>query len=130
MIRSIRAFLGRERDALSSDNPTPSGLTASQIANLRDFRDHDGYEVFLTRLDTAITLYAERLLHSRDDAAIHEARGAILGLRNAASLVDETIQAHDRYVDAERQRASVEHGKFDARDLVAFASPGWHRYGQ
>lgn len=129
MFRSMRAFLGKERDALSADNKTPFGLTAHEVALLRDLRDHEGYEVYLRRLDDAVNLYAERLLTSSDDAALHVARGAVIGLRNAASLVDETIQIHDRAADAERVRSSgaASAAAADSRHVATFGSASWRR---
>lgn len=129
IFRKMAALLGRERDSLSPSNELPFGLTAHEAALLRDLRDHEGYEIFLRRLDDAAKLYGEKILSSSDDAALHVARGAVIGLRNAASLVDETIHAHERAADAERVRSSGAAGAAaaDRRHVATFGSPSWGR---
>lgn len=97
------------------------------IAELRDFRNSDGFEVFTRALDIAVNIYAETLLSSRDAAALHEARGVILGLRKAALLVDETLQAHARLSDAERDSAGRDAAVADGRRASLFGTPSWHR---
>lgn len=105
------------------------GLTPNDLANLRDLRNSDGFEVFTRALDASVNINAELLLNSRDSAVIHETRGFILGLRKAALLVDETIDASKRLADAERDAGERARYAGDASAVSLFGTPGWKRNG-
>jgi hypothetical protein len=125
MFRSLAKYLGYERDEMRLPL---YGLTEGQVARLGAWwGDDEGREVFLEALDVVAKLYGETLLSSRDDAAVHEARGFILGLRKAPALVDEILKANVRSADAERVRDAVSRDAADARVQSTYGSPAWKR---
>lgn len=105
------------------------GLTDSDVKELARFRSSEGFDVFTRLLDVHVNIIAEQLLspHSRDAATLHEIRGVILGLRKAASLVDETVHASVRLADAGRAEREFAAASADARAGALFGTPSWHQ---
>lgn len=122
--RPLAQLLGIERDR--TKEPL-FGLTPEQVGALRSWRASSEFALYLALLDTTITLYAEALLGARDDAALHEYRGLILGLRKAASLVDETLRQEDELERARQHEQRTERDRAERRLAATYASPQWGR---
>lgn len=104
------------------------GLSSQEIGVLKEFRHHDGYEIFLQALDVIVNLQGEVMLSTREDAIVHETRGHVLGLRRAATLIDEILIQEDAdRTQRERRATNAEHAP-DPRNLSFFGSPSWGRY--
>lgn len=102
-------------------------ISAEQIADLRDLTRHDGWRVYQSVLDCTVNLKAELLLHSRDDATVHETRGFIQGLRNATFLVDEFLTADERNTANERARLDASQRNNDHERIALYGSPAFRR---
>ncbi len=100
------------------------GLTTQEVGLLKEFRDHDGYEVYMKALDRVINIQAEVILSAREDAIVHESRGQVLGLRRAASLIDEILFQEDA---SRRQSERVEPERPDPRDTSLYGTSAWGR---
>lgn len=101
------------------------GLTPEQARSLAALRDSPAWEHYLSTLDTVVNLYAEALLQTRDASALHETRGVILGLRKAASLVDETLHRADELTRQQHQSAQLADDQRQRRHLSLYGSPAW-----
>lgn len=86
----------------------PYELTDHEIAGLRDLRRLEEWEIFLTALDRRTVLVGEGMITARDTVALHEARGVIMGLRIAGTLVDEILKSDTIRKDADERRRSNE----------------------
>lgn len=98
LFQSIRSLLFPPKRTGLPLNITPNTLVA--LKNLQASADWPAYQ---SLLDSIINLYAEQLLSTDDDAAVHRLRGFILGLRKAGTLVTETIRQQE-YEDAARTK--------------------------
>lgn len=105
------------------------GLSPEEARSLASLKDHPAWHAYLSTLDTVVNLYAESLLQSRDDAALHETRGVILGLRKAVSLVDETLHRTDELSRQQRQRERLAADESERRTRAFYGSPVWDATG-
>ena len=108
------------------DSPQPiHDLTDDDIALLRAFRATEEYDLFIEVLDKEQKLVGEAMLGCSDTIRLHECRGHVLGIRNAASIIDRILVAEaERKKTDERRRSNAEHGN-DHRLATGFASPYW-----
>lgn len=121
---SLRRLLGRERNR--AVEPL-FGLTREQVGALKHLRSQPEWDLYLSTLDIAINLRGEAILSSRDDAALHEARGVVIGLRQAATLIDEILQRETSLANTERSKLESARDAADRRVVALYGSPGFGR---
>ncbi len=107
-LRSLRALLWPP-----AHTGMPMNLSASSLAALKALHSQAAWQEYLSLLDSAISLYAEQLLASDNDAEVHRLRGLILGLRKAGTLVTELIRQQE-YEDARRTKLNAGAAERDA----------------
>lgn len=120
IFQTLAEWCGLSRNRLREPR---CGYTEEQIRMVRDLRDAPGWEIYLNLLDAQVKFQSEVLLHSRDAAAIHEARGFILGLRKAVSIVDETLRIENANDDARNRLAADERDAADRRKYALYGTP-------
>ena len=124
LFRKLSEIFGVERDR--TREPL-FGLTSDQISELRDWRKSEAFAAYCALLDCTVTLYADGLLSSRDDATLHELRGMILGMRKSVSLVDEALRHADELDDAAKRKRESEQHADDPRVVALYGSPAYGR---
>lgn len=102
----------------------PYGLSNEDWSKLKVLTSEDGWEVFLHTLDALAKLDGERMLTTSDDKVLHFLRGHVVGLRKAATLIEEITHTEHRFVTEHRRapepRARVRDGR-----AALYGSPGW-----
>lgn len=109
--------------ATSEKFQLPYGLTNEEWVKLRSLTRDPGWEVFLKSLDAITKLSGEQLLQSSKDEALHFLRGKIVGIRKAASLVDEISMMEKRFVNERKEHES--RNERERGRGVLYGSPGW-----
>lgn len=123
---SLRRLLGLETSKASTTPEAfeiPLGLSPRDLQALKDFRDSEEFEVFLRALDEVVKFHAEALLGASTNESLHYHRGMVMGIRKAASLVDEIRQTEEAFLADKRRRTKLAEPR--GRSSVFFGSPGW-----
>ena len=117
----IRRIRGQEK------LPELFGLSQGERSTLLDWRGTPSQMAFVHALDTKIQLYAEALLAASTSEQVFSTRGKILGIREAAFLVDEIAQKEQElHARTERNVFNEQHAG-DAVVAATFGSPYWRR---
>ena len=79
------------------------GLTNQEVVALESYHGSEGWKAYLKLLSNYAEFQGQTMLHCSDDAALHCARGQILGLQAGPMLVDSIIQGEKIRNEREQQ---------------------------
>lgn len=99
IFRRIAEFLNPKQEP-------PLGLSDAEVLMLKQLLATDEWPIYLKAVDRLCTLYGEQMLLQRDAAELHEARGFVLGLRRAATLINWLTQETNPVERSERSRSN------------------------
>ena len=109
---------------------SPLGLTREQIHLLGVLKNTEEWGVYLEALARLVNIESEVLLSSQD--AYHDTlrKGILLGLRRAASLVDEILTKAEQN-EQQRNRAEQRREYADSiRKFALYGTPAWPAWSQ
>ena len=103
----------------------PFGLTNAEWNDLKALRADRGFDAWLRALDGITKLHAEAMLSGTlSDAELHFRRGLVMGVRKAATLIDELKQSEDAFLDEHKRREPRERA---GRTAALYGSPAWSK---
>ena len=93
-------------------------LSPADTRQLELLTRHDGWDVLLRLIDRRTTLLGEEILFTPDIDRVLHLRGQVLGLREAATLVDKSLRQGEDF-DAYRTRRDIDGTDIDRRTQLA-----------
>ena len=120
MFRSMSDWLDprKPRDVTAS-------LSDAEIRALKDLSLTDEWDIYVKALDIQQTLIGENIIVCTQNEVLHQSRGHVLGLRDAASLIQRIVDAHEEgKKNDERRRSAIERAD-DPKLTATYGSPYW-----
>jgi hypothetical protein len=102
-----------------------SGLNRSHIRALKDLVLTEEWDVFIAVLDREQTLVGENIITCTDTNQLHQLRGHVLGLRDAASIVQRIVDADEEGKKNDERRRSAAERSNDHKLTSVYGSPYW-----
>lgn len=125
IFKPLRDLIARIRGETEQETGF-AGLSEGERQALDRLRETPGYEVFLNLLDRRISLMAEQLVSTRDDAEVHELRGHIKGLRDVPFVLEMSLKQEEHNHERRRQQRAAERAAADLNErLATFGTPAW-----
>jgi len=126
LLQAMRQLLGLARTPLREPM---LGLAPGEVSQIAELRHEPHWQTYLDALDSAAILYGEAILQSRDAAVIHELRGTVIGLRKAATIVDEILHRRDELDRVNQSRDELAQRREGRRDAALYGTPAWDGRG-